>query len=350
MAIDPEKLNPLLFRIVGDVAAAASGALVSLGDRLGLFRELASHGPLTSEGLSSRLGLHERYVREWLGNMVAGQYVEFDPAARTYSMSAEQAACLADPESLAFLTGGFHAAASLYLDSSKVEEGFRTGNGVGWGEHSTCLFCGAEKFFGPGYKANLIDSWLPALDGVVAKLSAGGSVADVGCGHALSTRLMARAFPASQFHGIDYHPPSIAHAAETAAGWGLSNAHFRVGAATEFDGQYDLVTFFDCLHDMGDPVAIARHVKSRLKPGGTWMIVEPAAGDSVEQNINPIGRAFYAFSTMVCVPVSLSQPGRMALGAQAGPARLMEVLHAGGFSDVRIAATSLTNIVLEARA
>lgn len=350
MSMDPDKLNALLFRIVGDVAAAASGALVSMGDRLGLFRALAAHGPLTSDGLASRLDLHERYVREWLANMVTGQYVDYDPATKSYSMSPEQAACLADPESLAFLPGGFHAAASLYLDSPKIEDAFRTGNGVGWGDHSTCLFCGAEKFFGPGYKANLIDGWLPALDGVVAKLAAGGTVADVGCGHALSTRLMARAFPASQFHGIDYHPPSISHATETAAGWGLTNAHFRVGGATDFDGEYDLITFFDCLHDMGDPVAIARHVKSRLKPGGTWMVVEPAAGDSVEQNINPIGRAFYAFSTMVCVPVSLSQPGRMALGAQAGPTRLMEVLRAGGFSDVRVAATSLTNIVLEARA
>ena len=350
MAIDPDKLNGLLFRMIGDVAAAASGALVVLGDRLGLFRALAEHGPLTSTALATRLDLHERYVREWLNAMVAGEYVQYDAAGATYGMSPEQAACLADPDSPAYLCGGYYGIMSLYLDEPKVEEAFRTGNGIGWGEHSNCLFCGAEKFFGPGYKANLIDHWLPALDGVVDTLTRGGTVADVGCGHALSTRLMARAFPASQFHGIDYHPPSIAHATEAANGWGLGNTAFRIGGATDFDGQYDLVTFFDCLHDMGDPVAVARHVRSRLKPGGTWMIVEPAAGDGVEQNINPVSRAFYAFSTMVCVPVSMSQPGRMGLGAQAGVARLTAVLNEGGFSQVRVAARTPSNVVLEARA
>lgn len=349
MALDPDKLNPLLVRMIGDVAAAASGALVVLGERLGLFRTLAAHGPLSSAALATRLDLHERYVREWLNNMVAGQYIEYDPFTLSYHMSPEQIACLADPDSPAYLPGGYFGVMALYADEPKVEEAFRSGNGIGWGEHSNCLFCGAEKFFGPGYKANLVEHWLPALDGVVGKLQAGATVADVGCGHALSTRLMARAFPRSRFDGIDYHGPSIAHATEMAASWQLDNAHFRTGGAADFEGEYDLITFFDCLHDMGDPVAIARHVSTRLRPGGTWMIVEPMAGDSVADNINPVSRAFYAFSTMVCVPVSLSQPGRMGLGAQAGPARLTEVLKAGGFSHVRIAATTPSNLVIEAR-
>ena len=349
MALDPDKLNATLYRMIGDVAAAASGALVVLGERLGLFRALAAHGPLDSAALAARLDLHERYVREWLDNMVAGQYVDYDRATGRYAMSPEQAACLADPDSPAYLPGGYFGVMALYLDEPKAEEAFRTGKGIGWGEHSNCLFCGAEKFFGPGYKANLVDHWLPALDGVVAKLEAGARVADVGCGHALSTRLMARAFPRSEFHGIDYHAPSIAHATQMAAAWQLENAHFREGSAAGFDGEYDLVTFFDCLHDMGDPVAIARHVRSRLRPGGTWMIVEPMAGDSVADNINPVSRAFYAFSTLVCVPASLSQPGRMGLGAQAGPARLAEVLHAGGFSQVRVATSTPSNLVIEAR-
>ena len=350
MAIDQDQLNTLLFRMIGDVAAAASGPLVVLGDRLGLFRALAANGPLSSTDLAGQLALHERYVREWLNNMVAAQYVQYEAASARYFMTPEQAACLADADSPAYLPGGYYAVTALYLDEPKAEEAFRTGQGIGWGDHSNCLFCGAEKFFGPGYKANLMDHWLPALDGVVAKLTAGASVADVGCGHALSTRLMARAFPASQFHGIDYHPPSISHATEMAAAWQLDNAQFRLGGASDFDGHYDLITFFDCLHDMGDPVAIARHVKSRLKPGGTWLIVEPMAGDCVNENINPVSRAFYAFSTLVCVPVSLSQPGRVGLGAQAGPARLLEVVRAGGFSDVRVAATTPANLVLEARA
>ncbi len=349
MAVDQDKLNAMLYRMIGDVAAAASGALVVLGERLGLFRAVAAHGPLDAATLAKRLDLHERYVREWLNTMVAGQYVEYDPASGHYAMSPEQKACLAEPEGVAYLPGGYSSVMALYLDEPNVEQAFRSGNGIAWGDHSNCLFCGAEKFFGPGYRANLVDHWLPALDGVVARLDAGATVADVGCGHALSTRLMARAFPKSRFHGIDYHAPSISHATEMAATWQLDNTHFRIGGATDFDGDYDLITFFDCLHDMGDPVGIARHVRSRLKPGGTWMIVEPMAGDSVAENINPVSRAFYAFSTMICLPVSLSQPGRLGLGAQAGPARLTEVVKAGGFSQVRVAATTSANLVLEAR-
>ena len=349
MGVDPDKLNATLFRMIGDVAAAASGSLIVLGERLGLFKALAEGGPLSSDALAGRLKLTERYVREWLNTMVAAEYVQYDRASDTYFMTPEQIACLADPDSPAMLTGGYYGIMSLYLDEPKVEEAFRTGKGIGWGEHHQCLFCGAEKFFGPGYKANLIDHWLPQLDGVIDKLQRGARVADVGCGHALSTRLMARAFPNSEFVGIDYHAPSIAHATELAANWGLSNISFKTGTSSDFDGTYDLIAFFDCLHDMGDPTAIARHVKQRLAPGGTWMVVEPAAADNVADNINPVSRAFYAFSTMVCVPVSLSQPGRMGLGAQAGAKRLSEVIGAGGFGSVRVAASSPTNFVLEAR-
>ncbi|HMM74583.1 MAG TPA: class I SAM-dependent methyltransferase [Gammaproteobacteria bacterium] len=349
MAVDPDKLNATLLRMIGDVAAAASGSLIVLGERLGLFKALAESGPLTSEALAAKLKLTERYVREWLHAMVAGEYVQYDGARETYSMSPEQIACLADPDSPAMIAGGYYGIMSLYLDEPKIEDAFKTGKGVGWGEHHRCLFCGAEKFFGPGYKANLIDHWLPQLDGVVDKLQRGARVADVGCGHALSTRLMARAFPNSEFVGIDSHAPSIAHATELAANWGLSNVRFSTASSSEFDGSYDLVAFFDCLHDMGDPTAIARHVRQHLAPGGTWMVVEPAAADELAHNINPVSRAFYAFSTMVCVPVSLSQPGRVGLGAQAGAKRLTEVITAGGFGNVRLAASSPTNLVLEAR-
>jgi len=349
MAIDPDKLNATAMRMIADVAAAATGPLIVLGERLGLFRALAAHGPLSSQELAARTGCHERYLREWLNTLVAAEYLQYERTTARYSMSAEQAACLADPDSPVAITGGYYGIMALYHDEPKVEEAFRTGKGIGWGDHHGCLFCAAEKFFGPGYKANLVEHWLPQLDGVVDKLRRGARVADVGCGHALSTRLMARAFPNAEFDGIDYHPPSIAHATELAASWGLSNIHFRTGGASDFDGSYDLITFFDCLHDMGDPVAIARHVRQRLAPGGTWMVVEPAAGDSVADNINPIARAFYAFSTMVCVPVSLSQPGRAALGAQAGPAQTLEVIRAGGFGDARVVATSPTNFVIAAR-
>ena len=349
MAIDPDKLNATAMRMIADVAAAATGPLIVLGERLGLFRALAAHGPLSSQELAARTGCHERYLREWLNTLVAAEYLQYERTTARYSMSAEQAACLADPDSPVAITGGYYGIMALYHDEPKVEEAFRTGKGIGWGDHHGCLFCDAEKFFGPGYKANLVEHWLPQLDGVVDKLRRGARVADVGCGHALSTRLMARAFPNAEFDGIDYHPPSIAHATELAASWGLSNIHFRTGGASDFDGSYDLITFFDCLHDMGDPVAIARHVRQRLAPGGTWMVVEPAAGDSVADNINPIARAFYAFSTMVCVPVSLSQPGRAALGAQAGPAQTLEVIRAGGFGDARVVATSPTNFVIAAR-
>ncbi len=350
MSLDMEKLNALVMRMIGDVGAAAQGSLVLLGDRLGLYRALATHGPLTAAAFASQLGMHERYVREWLHAQTAAQYIEYDAARETFAMSPEQAAVFADPDSPAALTGGYWGISSLYQDEPKIAEAFKTGEGVPWSAHSPCLFCGTEKFFGPAYKANLVGSWLPALDGMAAKLERGVKVADVGCGHALSTRLMAQAFPKSQFVGIDYHQPSIDHARDIAGKEGLKNISFEQGSAQEFTGgNYDLITFFDCLHDMGDPTGAARNVRQRLAPDGTWMIVEPMAGDTLTENLNPIGRAFFAFSTMVCVPASLSQTGRAGLGAQAGEKRLTEVIKAGGFTRVRRATETPTNMILEAR-
>ncbi len=350
MSFDPDKLNALVFRMLGDVGAAAQGSLVVLGDQLGLYRGLAEHGPMTSSALAEKLGLHERHLREWLHAQASMQYIEFDAATERFSLSPEQAMVFADPTSPAAMAGGFIGISSLYQDAPLVAEAFKSGAGLPWGAHSTCLFCGAERFFGPAYRANLVDQWLPALDGVVAKLKRGARVADVGCGHALSTRLMAKAFPQSQFIGIDFHLPSIEHARELARQEGLTNITFEQGTAQEFAGDnYDLVTFFDCLHDMGDPQGAARQVRKRLAPDGTFMVVEPQAGNTLTDNFNPVGRAFYAFSAMVCVPASLSQPGRAGLGAQAGEQRLSEVIKAGGFSQVRRATDTPTNMILEAR-
>ncbi len=350
MSLDMDKLNTLVFRMIGEVGAAAQGSLVLLGDRLGIYRGIVEHGPLSAAGLAEKLGFHERYLREWLHAQVAAQYIDYDATNETFSLSPEQAAVFADPNSPAALTGGYWGISSLYQDEPKIAEAFKTGEGVPWGAHSACLFCGTEKFFGPAYRANLVESWLPSLDGMLAKLQHGARVADVGCGHALSTRLMAKAFPNSQFVGIDYHQPSIDHARELVRQEGLGNLTFEQGTAQEFAGDnYDLITFFDCLHDMGDPEGAARNVRKRLKPDGTWMIVEPQAGDTLSENINPIGRAFLAFSTMVCVPASLSQAGRAGLGAQAGEKRLTAVIKAGGFTHVRRATETPTNMILEAR-
>ncbi len=350
MSVDMDKLNTLVFRMLGDLGAAAQGALVLLGDRLGIYRGLADHGPLNAVRLAEHLGLDERSLREWLHAQAAMQYIDYDPLNETFSLSPEQTAVFADPNSPAAFAGGYYSVASLYHDEPKIAEAFKSGAGVPWGAHSTCLFCGTERFFGPAYRTNLIDHWLPALDGMVARLQRGAEVADVGCGHALSTRLMAKAFPNSRFVGIDYHQPSIDHARELARQEGLSNVSFEQGSAQDFPGEgYVLVTFFVCLHDMGDPEGAARQVRKRLKPDGLWMIVEPNAGDSLSANMNPVGRAFLAFSTMVCVPASLSQPGRAGLGAQAGEKRLTEVIKAGGFAQVRRATETPTNMILEAR-
>jgi SAM-dependent methyltransferase len=317
---------------------------------LGLYQALVDHGPVTSEALAAKLGLHERYLREWLHAQAVSKYIDYDAATETFSICPEQAMVLANPESPVSMAGGFWGISALYAVEPKIAEAFKTGAGLPWGEHSTCLFCGTARFFGPGYRANLIEQWIPALEGVKEKLERGARVADVGCGHALTTRLMAKAFPNSQFVGIDVHQPSIDHAAEIAREEGLTNICFEQGSAQQFNGRdYDLVTLFDCLHDMGDPEGAVRAVAERLAPDGTLMVVEPQAGDSLSENMNPVSRAFLSFSTMVCVPASLSQPGRAALGAQAGEKKLTAVIQAGGFNHVRRACDSSTNMILEAR-
>ncbi len=344
------KLEEFLGKMVNEMGAATSAALVLLGDKLGLYKALASGGPLGSTQLAERTGTTERYVREWLAAQAASGYVEHDAAAGTFFMTAEQAAVLADEESPVFMAGGFHGIASLFLDEPKITDAFRTGNGVAWHEHNECLFCGTEKFFRPGYMANLTSEWIPALDGVQEKLQRGVAVADVGCGHGVSTTVMAKAFPNSRFVGFDYHEPSVVRAREVAKNEGVDNVKFEVSAAKTYPGRdYDLVAFFDCLHDMGDPVGAAKHVFQTLKADGTWLIVEPFAHDELEQNLNPIGRMYYCFSTMICTPASVAQEVGLALGAQAGEKRLREVVEAGGFTRFRRATETPFNLILEAR-
>jgi SAM-dependent methyltransferase len=350
MAIDPEKFQKLANQLVGDMGVAFGAALVVVGDRLGLYKSLAEIGPATSEELASRTGTFERYVREWLAAQASAGYISYDAAARRYFMSEEQAMAFANENSPLFVPGAFEIAAAIMRDEPKITEAFRSGRGVGWGEHDACLFRGTERFFRPGYAANLTSSWLPALEGVVAKLERGASVADVGCGHGASTILMAKAYPKSRFAGFDFHQPSIDRARELALEAGVADrVRFEKAAAKDFPGSYDLVGFFDCLHDMGDPVGAAAHVLSALKPEGTWMIVEPFANDETAENLNPLGRMFYSASTMVCTPASRAQEVGLALGTQAGPKRLREVVTAGGFTHFRIATQTPFNLVLEAR-
>jgi SAM-dependent methyltransferase len=350
-AIDMGKLMGFVFKAVDEVSATLNTALVVMGDRLGLYRALAGAGPLTPAELAQRTGTAERYVREWLNAQAAGGYVDYDPDSSRYSLPAEHAAALTDESSPAYLPGFFQVAFGSVLDSARITEAVKTGEGVGWHEHSQDVFDGVERFFRTMYNAHLIAEWLPALDGVVDKLQRGATVADVGCGHGASTILMAQAFPASTFVGSDYHEGSIATARQRAAEAGLSDrVRFEIAPASSYAGTgYDLVTTFDCLHDMGDPVGAARHVRQSMAADGTWMIVEPAAGDRVEDNCNPVGRAFYGFSTLLCTPASLSQEVGLALGAQAGEARIRDVVTAGGFTRFRRAAETPFNIVFEAR-
>jgi SAM-dependent methyltransferase len=350
MPIDEKNLQNLIGKMLGDVGAAMGAALVLLGDKFGLYKTLAGEGPLTAAELASRTGTAERYVREWAAAQAAAGYINYDAAAARFSMSPEQALVLADEGGPAFFPGIYEIAAAAIRDEPKVAEAFRTGGGVGWHEHDPCLFRGTERFFRPGYATHLVAEWIPALEGVDEKLKRGARVADVGCGHGASVILMAQAYPKSEFIGFDYHEPSIVRARELAREAGVSkNAHFERAAAKDYPGTYDLVAFFDCLHDMGDPVGAASHVKASLNPGGTWMIVEPFANDRIEENFNPIGRLFYAASTTICVPGSLSQEVGLGLGAQAGEERLREVLTAGGFSQVRRATATPFNLILEAR-
>jgi 2-polyprenyl-3-methyl-5-hydroxy-6-metoxy-1,4-benzoquinol methylase len=347
---DPDKLNAFLGRMVGELGAIGTGALVVLGDRLGLFKAMRDGDKLTAAELAKRTGTHERYIREWLSAQAAAGYVEYDAGADQFYLNAEQATVFADEDSPAFMAGAFEVMASLWIDEPKVSDAFRTGKGLGWHDHSACLFRGTERFFRPGYNANLVKSWLPALDGVVAKLERGVAVADVGCGHGASTILMAKAFPQSRFTGFDYHAPSIERARKTAQEAGVAgNTQFEVASAKAYPGTYDLVAFFDCLHDMGDPAGASTHVRQSLAPDGTWMIVEPFAHDHLSGNLNPVGRVYYAASTMVCTPASLSQEVGLGLGAQAGEVKLRQVVTAGGFTRFRRAAETPFNMVLEAR-
>ena len=347
---DQERLNAFLGKMVGDLGAIASGAGVLLGDRLGLFKALREGGKLTAAELATQTGTQERLVREWLASQAAAGYVEYDASGDRFYLSPEQELVFADESSPAFMAGAFEVLSSLWLDEDKVRQAFLSGKGVGWHEHSTCLFRGTERFFRPGYNANLVASWLPALEGVVEKLNRGADVADVGCGHGASTILMARAFPKSRFVGFDYHAPSVERARAAAKEAGVAgNTRFEVASAKTYPGDYDLVAFFDCLHDMGDPAGAAAHVRGSLKPDGTWMIVEPFAHDDLARNLNPVGRVYYAASTFVCTPASLAQEVGLGLGAQAGEARLREVVTGGGFTRFRRAAETPFNIVLEAR-
>jgi len=349
-ALDPAKLDAFVGKMVGDMSAALSGALVITGARLGLYKAMAAAGPVTSAELAERAGCSERYVREWLAAQAASGLVDYDGAAR-FELSPEAAMALADEDSPAYVASAYELIAAAYIDEPKVSAAFRTGAGVGWHEHHPCLFHGTERFFRPGYRAHLVASWLPALDGVVAKLRAGASVADIGCGAGASTIIMAQAFPNSRFSGFDYHAASIARAGEAAAeAGGVPNAAFEIGLAKDLplDG-YDLVAAFDCLHDMGDPAGAAKRVREALAPDGTFLLVEPFANDALADNLNPVGRMFYSASTMFCTPASLSQEVGTALGAQAGEARLTELLHAAGFSHVRRACETPFNLVIEAR-
>jgi SAM-dependent methyltransferase len=349
--IDESKLNAFMGRAVGDMGAAMHAVLIVLGDKLGLYKAMGDTKPITPAELAARTGTSERYVREWLNANAASGYVTYDAMTATYSLPPEQALALAVENSPAFLPGAFQIISSCFSDEAKIEGAFRTGKGVGWHEHHHDLFHGTERFFRPGYIANLTSKWIPALDGVEEKLRRGAKVADIGCGLGSSTILMAKAFPKSEFFGFDYHDGSIELAQREAKREGVDERlHFQVASAKDYPGKdYDFVAFFDCLHDMGDPVGAAAHVHSTMKSDGTWMIVEPFAEDSTEANHNPIGRVFYSASTLLCVPASISQEVGMALGAQAGEKRIGDVVRAGGFTHFRRATQTPFNLIFEAK-
>ena len=351
MAINQDKLHEFLGRAIVDFGATFNAALIRIGDKLGLYKALASGGSQTPAELAKRTGTAERYVREWLSAQAAGGYVTYDSSNRKFHLSEEQAFAMADESSPVFLPGAFQCALAAVKAEEKLTERFKTGQGMGWHEHHPELFVGTERFFRPGYAANLISTWIPALTGVDAKLKNGARVADVGCGLGASTILMAKSYPKSEFAGFDYHDKSIETAKQRAKDAGVGDRiRFEVAKAKDYPGKdYDFVTFFDCLHDMGDPAGASTHVRSTLKKDGTWMIVEPFAGDKLEDNLNPIGRAFYGASTLLCTPASLSQEVGLALGAQAGEKRLCEVVTSGGFSQFRRATQTPFNLIFEAR-
>ena len=349
-APDMDRLQALLGRAIVDFSATMQAGLVILGDRLGLYRALAEGGAMRPDELARKTGTSERYVQEWLNANAASCYVEYLPRSGRYRMTPEQAAMLAYEDSPAFMVGGFEIALAAVRIVERLEQAFRSGEGIGWSEHHHQVFHGCERFYRSGYLANLLQTWIPALEGAQPRLEAGASVADVGCGHGAATILMAQAFPNSRFVGYDSHEGSVRIARERAARAGVvDRVRFEVANAADYPGgDFDLVTIFDALHDLGDPIGASAHVLTTLKPDGIWMIVEPNAADQTEENLNPLGRAFYAGSTLMCVPCATTQ-GKVALGAQAGEARLRSVVTAGGFSRWRRVAQSPTNLVLEAR-
>lgn len=350
MALNEAKLNEFMGRFVGDIGAVMHAATIVVGDQLGLYKRLA-RGAGDVETLARETETDPRYLQEWLSAQAASGYVEYDPATKKFGLSEEQAYALAEEGSPAFIPGAFQIAVAQFKAIPKIMQAMRTGLGLGWHEHDPALFHGTERFFRPGYAANLVSQWIPALEGAEERLRAGARVADVGCGHGASTLIMAEAYPASSFVGFDYHEPSIAHAMRAAQEAGVADrVRFEVARAQDYPGQgYDLVAFFDCLHDMGDPVGAAAHVRSSLAPDGTWLIVEPYANDRLEDNLNPIGRVYYSASTFICTPASRSQEVGACLGAQAGEARLRTVVEQGGFRRFRRAAETPFNLVLEAR-
>jgi 2-polyprenyl-3-methyl-5-hydroxy-6-metoxy-1,4-benzoquinol methylase len=349
--VDGDKLMQFVFRAVDEVGATLNAALVVMGDKLGLYRALAGSGGLSAAELAERTGTAERYVREWLNAQAAGGFVAYEPDSGQYTLPPEQTVALTDESSPAYLPGFFQIALGSVIDSPRITEKARSGDGLGWHEHVHDVHEGCERFFRPGYNAHLVAEWLPSLEGVLERLERGALVADVGCGHGASTILMARAFPNSTFVGSDYHDGSIETARRRAEEAGVADrVSFQISPAAGYSGSgYDLVTMFDCLHDMGDPVSAARHVRSTLKPDGAWMIVEPNAGDRVEDNLNSVGRAYYGFSTLLCTPASLSQEIGLALGAQAGEARIRDVVQTGGLTRFRRVAETPFNLVFEAR-
>jgi SAM-dependent methyltransferase len=350
--IDEGRLQAFMGQIVADLGGANSVAMVKLGDRLGLYRSLYRDGPATPAELAQRTGCAPRYLTEWLAHQAASNYVHYDAVSGRFTLPPEQALVFAEENSPVYMIGGFESVIGMIENEPHVADAFRHGGGIAWGKQAGCMFCAVAKFFRPGYEHNLVQSWLPSLSGVVEKLLRGAHVADIGCGHGHSTLIMARAFPASTFIGYDFHAESIEAANRHRDEQGLSAARvrFEVATAKDFGGErYDLVTSFDSLHDMGDPVGAAAHICGRLADDGSWMVVEPMAGESLADNLNPIGRLFYAGSTMICVPTSLAQETGAALGAQAGMKRLGDVIGAGGFEDVRQATSTPFNLVIEAR-
>lgn len=351
MAINPDKLMAFMGKLVGDLGAMMSIGPMIIGEKLGLYKAMAGGTSITAGELAAKTNTDERYVREWLCSQAASGFIEYDGAADRFSMTEEQAAALAQDEGPFYFLGAIEVAVAMVRDEPKILEAFRTGKGVGWHEHDACLFRGTERFFRPGYMRHLLNEWIPALDGVKEKLEAGAKVADVGCGHGASTILMAQAFPKSRFWGFDYHAPSIEKARAAAEAAGVADRiQFDVAPAKSYPGNgYDMVAFFDCLHDMGDPAGAARHVFSTLADKGVWMVVEPMANDKVQDNLNPVGRVYYSASTFICTPASKSQEVGLGLGAQAGEARLRQVISEGGFKHIRRAAETPFNMVLEAK-